>query len=190
MASSCEDLAGRGEGGGPRPFVDLGTIIRPWASTDCVASLTAMLHRAYARLGRLGFNYTATDQDDAVTLERIASGSCFVAVTGGKLSGTILFKQAGQTAGCSWYDRPDVASFSQFAVDPEYQGLGIGHDLLAFVEDLAVRSGAAELALDTAEGAAHLVRWYGQAGYVAVDRLQWPGKTYHSLVMSKPLGSG
>ena len=162
--------------------------IRPWREGDGVSSLTDLLHRSYARLARLGFNYTAADQSEQVTLERIASGECYVAVDAAGLCGTILFKRPDRTSGCPWYDRADIASVSQFAVAPERQGLGIGRDLLAFAERLAAECGASELALDTAEGARHLVAFYGSAGYRPVDSLRWPGKTYRSLVMSKPVG--
>ncbi|WP_296615636.1 GNAT family N-acetyltransferase [Sphingomonas sp.] len=161
--------------------------IRPWQEDDNVAALTDLLHCAYARLGRLGFNYTAVDQSVAVTLERIRSGECIIALDGAGLCGTLLFKDCARTSGCAWYDRPDTASVSQFAVAPDRQGLGIGGALLGVAEQLARRAGAAELALDTAEGAHHLLGFYQRRGYRPVDSLGRDGKTYDSIVLSKCL---
>jgi hypothetical protein len=45
------------------------------------------------------------------------------------------------------------------------------------------------LALHTAEGAGHLVRWYSSRNYRFVEHVQWPGKTYRSVIMSKSLAA-
>ena len=108
----------------------------------------------------MGLRYMATDQSEAVTRERVEQGTCLVAVLDHKLCGTILFRRPEQTAGCPWYDRPEVGSLGQFAVDPQIQARGIGLQLLHEVERLAALSGAHELALDTVESATHLVEWY------------------------------
>ena len=81
----------------------------------------------------------------------------------------------------------EVSSLHQFAVLPQHQGHGIGGKLLAFVEDKARACGAREIALDTADGAADLIDWYRRRGYREVGHVQWDGKTYRSLVMSKTL---
>ena len=41
--------------------------------------------------------------------------------------------------------------------------------------------------MDTAEQATHLITLYASLGYQAVARVQWPGKVYESVVLSKPL---
>ena len=41
--------------------------IRPLSSTDSITEITFLLHRAYARLGDMGLNYTAVDQSTDVT---------------------------------------------------------------------------------------------------------------------------
>ena len=57
-------------------------IVRPIDSTDCLATITELLHSAYARLGAMGFNYTAVDQTEETTRKRVAGGTCLVAVDG------------------------------------------------------------------------------------------------------------
>jgi hypothetical protein len=38
-----------------------------------------------------------------------------------------------------------------------------------------------------AEPATHLIDWYMRRGHRAVDHVQWLGKTYRSVALSKPL---
>lgn len=156
------------------------------APTDSLDELTDLLHAAYARLSALGFNYTAVDQTVDVTRQRIASGECYVAVDGSKLIGTIMFRR--RPRGCAWYEQDHVAGVGQFAVHPDWQGQRIGLALMAIAEERARASGATELAVDTSEGAAHLIAWYTRLGYRPVDHAQWEGKTYRSVILSKTLG--
>ena len=65
-------------------------LIRTLQPSDSLHELTALLHRAYARLGAMGLNYTAVDQSPEITAKRIAGGQCFVAEIEGKLAGTIV----------------------------------------------------------------------------------------------------
>ena len=165
-------------------------VVRKLAPTDSIADLTALLHAAYARLGEMGFDYTAVDQTEDVTLKRISRGLCLVATGDGALVGTIMFYAPGQSAGCPCYERPDVATIGQFGVLPGRQGGGIGSRLLQEAERMAMGIGAAELALDTSEGAGHLIAWYEREGFRFVEHAQWGGKTYRSVIMSKRLEPG
>jgi hypothetical protein len=58
---------------------------------------------------------------------------------------------------------------------------------MAAVEDLACAADASELALDTAEPALHLIDWYERRGYRFIEYVQWRGKRYRSVIMSKTL---
>ena len=164
-------------------------LIRPWRSTDSVDELTELLHRAYAGLAAMGLRYWATHQSAEVTLKRIQQGTCLVAEESGVIRGTIVLRNAAQTTGCPWYDRPDVASFGQFGVDPDLQKNGLGRRLLDQVEVLAAASGARELALDTAEPATHLVGWYTRLGYRFIEHAQWQHTNYRSVILSKTLAA-
>src|SRR5262249_31275244 len=127
----------------------------------------------------------AAFQPEEVTRSRIAGGECSVALYAGKVVGTILFRGPGQLGGTPWYEKPSVATFSQFAVEPEYQGRGIGSELMSLVERRAIESGASELALSTPEPAAWLVGMYERHGYRIVERVNWKATNYTSVVMSK-----
>ncbi|MEO5807428.1 GNAT family N-acetyltransferase [Devosia sp.] len=163
--------------------------IRPLLPSDSISELTALLHRAYASLAQMGLHYRATDQDGDVTRNRIAQGQCLVALDGGALRGTILFRDTTQTRGCHWYDQPDVACFGQFAVEPDLQGKGLGTALIAHAEARAFACGAREIALDTAEPATHLVSWYNRLGYRFIEHAQWSHTNYRSVILSKALAA-
>lgn len=105
-----------------------------------------------------------------------------------RLVGAICFHDASFTGGCPWYGRPEVASFHQFAVDPGFQRQGIGSALLDMAEQRARETGAKEIALDTAEGAAHLIALYERRGYRFIEYAQWSVTNYRSVIMSKKLG--
>lgn len=151
------------------------------------AELTALLHRAYARLGDMGLRYMAVDQTADITRQRMAMGECHLAVLDGAIVGTVLFKPTDRTRGSPWLDRPDIASLAQLAVDPLIQGAGLGNRLMALAETRARESGAREIALDTAEPATHLRHWYSSRGYRFIEYAQWKHTNYRSVVMSKVL---
>lgn len=113
------------------------------------------------------------------------------------LVGTIMFQEPSwgsgsgmggkSDAGPRWFQRPDVANFSQFAVEPVLQGRGVGLVLLETVERRAREIGMAELSLSTAEPDAELVRFYERRGFRPVERFDWGVTNYVSVIMSKTL---
>lgn len=161
---------------------------------DSLAHLTGLLHRAYKLHADRGLHTLAAFQPEEVTRKRIADGECTVATYLGRIVGTIMFKTPEQTLrtwpGVPWFSREagGVASFSQFAVEPEFQGKGIGAELMAHVERRAAELNAEELALSTPEPADWLVGMYHRHGYRTVSRFVWPNANYQSVIMSKTIG--
>lgn len=164
-------------------------ILRPLEPTDCVEALTTLIHRAYRRLGDAGWNLTGVDQSADTTRERIMEAECWVAVstTDGSLIGTILVRPPNRAGDCPYFKKEGVAVINQLAVEPSFQGRGVGKRLVEQAERRAVEMGASEIALDTPEPAEELVSWYRKRGYALVDRIAWQGKTYRSVVMAKSL---
>lgn len=171
----------------PLSDASLKLAIRPWTTDVPVPAITELLHTAYAPLAAMGLRFMATHQDDAMTLKRLRSGWSFQAYLGERLIGTITLRKSAPDSLCEWYRNPAVFSFGQFAVLPEFQGQGTGQALLRHVEQLAASEGAQELALDTAEGASHLIRWYQKRGYRQVDLVSWDDTNYRSVILSREL---
>lgn len=155
--------------------------------TDDLVALTDLLHQAYAPLAAAGMRFVASHQDVETTRRRIAKGDTVVAVRSGGIVGTIAFADVHATNGSPFYDRPDVASFGQFAVHPACQRQGIGTRLMQRVERSARVMGAAELALDTSERAHGLIAMYQKQGYRFIEFAQWDDVNYRSCIFSKTL---
>jgi GNAT superfamily N-acetyltransferase len=163
-----------------------GVTIRRVAPGDSFPALKELLHRAYAPLAARGMRFLASSQNVSTTLLRAQRGECYVAADANNvLIGTVVLSEVAATRGSPWYDRPDVASFGQYAVEPAWQGRGIGSRMLAVVEARAAEKGVVELALDTAEGATELIAFYGRRGYRFVEHVTWPDVNYRSVIMSK-----
>lgn len=135
----------------------------------------------------MNLRFMATHQSVEVTRARVTQGACFVAEADGRIVGTVVFKNPAQTRGCPWYDRPEVASFGQLAVEPGLQTQGLGRRLVAHVEARAIEVGAQEMALDTAEPATHLIQWYSRLGYRLIESADWKHTNYRSVIMTKAL---
>ena len=152
---------------------------------DSLDELTAMLHRAFAPLGRMGLNCTCVDQSVEMTRQRIVRGECYVAVFAGHLVATITLHAPDSGSESAWYHRHDVASIHQLGGDPEFPGKGLGSGLLEFAEGWARMRGYTELALDTAQPATHFLAFYMAHGYRIAETVRFQGKLYRSVVLSK-----
>ena len=161
--------------------------IRRFCDDDSIDELTSLLHRAFARLGRMGLACTGVEQSPEMTLARVRRGTCFVAVRGDRIAGTMTLETPGPRQPCEWYRRTEVASLHQFGVDPSEQRLGCGTRLLQFAERWTAGQRYAELALDTPSRAAHLVDFYAAHGFRRVGEFQQHDKAYTSVILSKRL---
>jgi GNAT superfamily N-acetyltransferase len=152
-----------------------------------LAELTSLVHRSYRQLASLGFKYWATHQSVEDTKKRIEKGECYVGFADKKMVATVTLNDPNKIGGHPWYDKTNVTSFSQFAVDPEYQRKGIGSKLMDFLEQRAIEIGVEEIACDTAEGATHLIDMYIVRGYRVVGKANWDITNYTSVILSKKL---
>lgn len=165
-------------------------IIRPLDKNDSLVELTNLLHRAYAQLGAMNLNYTAVDQPVEVTIRRLDDSQSFVAQHKNRIVGTVTIKRPIPDSAAHWYRTSEVVHLAQFGVEPSYQGVGIGSALLDRAEVWARTEGFDELAIDTAEPASHLLAFYDKRGYRFIGHIQWEGKRYRSVILSKRLTPG
>ena len=164
------------------PDINTKIVIRLLDQRDSIPDLTKLLHRAYKRHADRGMRVIAAYQDESLTAKRIMGGECYLAVLRDddrKIVGTIVFKDAAGTVGTPWFERGDVASFSQLAVEPWLQGRGIGGMLMRTAERRAVETGAKQIALSTPEPANELVGMYKHRGYQIVEHKEWPLSLIH-----------
>ncbi|WP_183086170.1 GNAT family N-acetyltransferase [Mycetocola tolaasinivorans] len=164
--------------------------VRPFRASDA-APLTDLLHAAYAELGAMGLNYTAVDQDVETTRARALGGQCWVIERAGQIVASLTMSLPPSdglrelTAEARVGDR---AWLNQVAVSPALRGRGLAADLWHRGRRWAAARQATSIGVDTAIPAVHLVRLYESWGFETVDTIHWPGKTYDSVVMARPLG--
>lgn len=157
------------------------TSVHKIADTDHIPEITALLHRAYQRLAERGLNYTAATQTQQITAERMAGGHTYVAQSAGQVVGVItVHKDQDHLI----YRQPGTHVIGPFAVEPKFQGQGIGDALLRFVEKERLSS---TYALDTAVPATQLVHFYQMRGYRRVGKIRWRTKSYESVVLAKAI---
>ncbi len=167
--------------------------IRPLAPADSISEITKLLHRAYAGQVAAGLRPLAGRQDDETTGRRCHSAECLIATLTDtatikeRIVGIILFHEVEPDQGPPWFQNKFVDSFSQFAVDPDVQGKGLGLRLLDVAERRAAECGATELACSMAEPDIDLMRFYLRRGYRFVEHWQWPYTNYRSAILSKTL---
>jgi GNAT superfamily N-acetyltransferase len=154
---------------------------------DSIEDLTNLIHRAFDPLDRLGLSCAAATQSITDTERRVARGDCLLALRDHRVVGTLTMEASDGTSPCAWYRRADVASLHQFAVEPAQQGQGCGTLLLSRAETWACEHGCRELALETPERAAGLVRYYLARGFRVIQRWHKQGAAYTSIVLSKPV---
>ncbi|MCC6228700.1 MAG: GNAT family N-acetyltransferase [Phycisphaerales bacterium] len=178
---------------GGAPSLD-SPIVRRLRDADPIPEITKLLHRAYAAQVAMGLAPLAGRQDDATTARRCNSGECYVATLkdtthprGERIVGIILFHEEEPDQGPPWFQQPHVDSFSQFAVDTNLQGRGIGQILLDTVERRARECGSTELALSMADPDTALKNFYLKRGYRFVEFWKWPYTNYTSAILSKTL---
>lgn len=152
-----------------------------------VPEITALLHRSYKPLAEKGMQYLASHQSCEKTLERLNEGESYLYLLDDEIVGTITLRPHQTNNSCDWYNKKNIYSFGQFAINPELQGHGLGTKLMDFIESRALELKVDEIALDTSEHAEQLIKMYTKRGYRFVAHVQWSVTNYRSVVMSKKL---
>lgn len=99
---------------------------------------------------------------------------------------------SGRVLGGSWHMSTKLVAdptvwLNQLAVSPEAQGLGVARLLFDAGLMWSRAHGATTMGLDTAEPATHLISLYQRWGFAQRGTIEWEGKTYSSVVMTRDL---
>lgn len=154
--------------------------IRPAGPQDGPAALR-VLHAAHAWNMANGFNFTAASMDLPTLVARMRPETFFVAEHGGRLVGTVEVLPD---------EAPGLWSLHLLGVDPAFGPRGLGRALVAFAERHAREHGATLMRLDTPENHPWLPGYYQRLGYHVTGTVQWEGKRYRSVWLTKVLSTG
>ena len=139
-----------------------------------MAGLAALMERAYAVYLPLLDRRPAPMDDDYAA--RQAAGQLFAAAMGPAPAGALVL-----------VDEPGgVLLLDSIAVDPAWQGTGIGRAMLRWVDDEAARRGCAAVRLYTNEKMVRNVSLYERAGFRETHRLEDGGR--RRVFMAKRIG--
>jgi GNAT superfamily N-acetyltransferase len=159
--------------------------IRRLRSCDSLDTLTHLLHRAFEDLARRGIECQCATQPANLTNDRVRRGECFIAVSGGRMIGTVTLEHPDPSSAIEAYRDATTASVHQLAVDPASQGAGVGGALIACAGAWAGARRYERLALDTPQGASREVAWYFGRGFDLVQTVHVPGRRYASVVLTR-----
>lgn len=163
--------------------------VRSFTPADA-EDVTRLLHAAYREHDEAGLNFTAATQSVQVTQARAANGGCWVVELQGRIVATATVSvppshalqrltPVAAAANTAW--------LNQFAVSPDHRGGGFASLLFRHGLDWAREQGMSTMGIDTAQPATDLISLYRHWGFEHRDLIRWEGKTYDSVVMSRPV---
>lgn len=145
------------------------------AGPQDVGRLRQIAATAYARyVPRIGRQPAPMAADYAGAVER---GEVWVAVCDQVIAGLLVLVPS-----------PGHLLLENIAVDPSYQGLGIGAGLLAVADEQAALAGLAEIRLYTNAAMTENIAYYPRHGYVETHRAR--SDEFDRVYFSKRLGGG
>jgi len=163
--------------------------VRKVSSTDDLASLTELIHSAYAPHAASGLRYWATHQSVEDTRIRFSRGLGLVAEVGGEIVGTITVSPPEPASKVPLLAEPNTWSFGQFCVSPKHKGKGYGRQIHDSAVKVAIAHGCKKMALHTAQPAVALIEMYRSWGYELVGTCDWrPHTNFLSVLMAKLVG--
>ena len=127
---------------------------------------------AYSKyVGRIGREPAPMLADYAALIRR---GAVYVLAEGDTVAGVLVVEPVG-----------DAVLVENVAVCPPYQGMGLGRQLMQFVEEFAYENDLRKVSLYTNEQMTENIAFYEKLGYREIDRRLDDG--YRRVFMSKEL---
>jgi len=157
--------------------------------TDDIHALTQLLNLAYKKWQDAGFNYLAASQTADITKKRIQNAQCFILKNQEQIIATVTYYKPLSKTNSEhlMYKLPNIATYGQLAVHPNFQNRGIASAIIKFVEQLAKHDKATQIIIDTAQNNTQLVSYYMGKGYKIIDTTNWATTNYISVFLAKNL---
>ncbi|WP_433744410.1 GNAT family N-acetyltransferase [Falsibacillus pallidus] len=107
----------------------------------------------------------------------------------GKLIGIVVLedRESKKHEQIDWMIKGRAAWIHRLAVYPDYQGRGLGKQLLHFAEDLAQQKGYECLRLDVYSGNPGAIRLYEKTGYIYRGQVHYPMRKHPYFCFEKTL---
>ncbi|WP_219835779.1 GNAT family N-acetyltransferase [Paenibacillus sp. R14(2021)] len=123
--------------------------------------LFTITYDAYATIRELELHWPAANADLKLIQDNLSGHDCYVLELDGDIKATVTLSKGNELKGLT-----DLPFLRWFAVDPAYQGRGLGGKLLDWVErTVAEQTGAPAVTLATAEKHPWLLTMYKRRGY-------------------------
>ena len=125
--------------------------------------------------------FTTERIDLAETLDHFAKGTF------------LLAESAGKFAGCNYVEvRGSAGYFGLLSVDPDWQGRGLGRELIEQAEDFCREAGCSLMQIRVLNHRTELPPFYQKLGYATagteeVEQVPTARMPYHFIVMEKKM---
>jgi S-(2-succino)cysteine N-acetyltransferase len=137
------------------------------ATLEDAERLLHIIYDAYITIRELELQWPAANADLPLIRDNITKNECYVLELDGVIAATLTLSKEKLNR---W--NTDLPFVKWFAVDPEYQGIGIGTKLLGWVEEIIRNNlGAPALTLATAEKHPWLLAMYERKGYERIESI-------------------
>jgi GNAT superfamily N-acetyltransferase len=148
------------------------------ADPSDVEELVVLINRAFVVEQPF---FTTERIDVAETLEHFEKGTF------------ILAESDGRMAGCNYVElRGESGYFGLLSIDPDYQGRGLGRELVEQAEEFCRKGGCAVVRIRVLNHRTELPPFYEKLGYTTagteeVEQVPTARMPYHFIVMEKEL---
>jgi len=174
--------------------------VRPATPADS-PQLAHLYRRAYESAATLGYPSRMTDIDAETVAEWLErEATTLVALEPGSGQGESKHERPLETVPAPDPDEPgplvgtvrllderEEPYLERLAVDPQYQGSGLGGYLVDRIEDIAREQAAPCIQLTTFDGHPFLLEWYERRGYEPITYHEYEDRPYDFVTMEKPL---
>jgi ribosomal protein S18 acetylase RimI-like enzyme len=164
-------------------WLRMNTTIRQ-AQAEDIPTLVAIIRTAFKKAAdRLGLTaensgHHASSITDTWVIEDMDEGvRYFIIEEGGVPAGAVTMEHA----------RPEVCYIGRLSVLPDYQGRGLGHELLAFAIREAAKTAADHASIGVISDEKRLIEWYVRMGFTTNRQIKFEHFPFEVTLMRREL---